>query len=142
MMKKAKNQVSITIEPFEKEDYFKIRSWWSDQKEAFPPPASFMPEESTFVVRLNGKLCLSASVYLTNVPIAWVDNFVGNPKMKSKERLEASHRLLEFLNGYAKDRGYAYLFCLSTKPATNRLYRGLGFKKSCEGMTSFTREIN
>lgn len=129
----------ITIRHYTKADWQMIEDWWKASGEIAPLP-SMMPLESSFVAEINNEPALAVAVYLTNTPaLAYVENFIGNPKTKGEERKQASHVLAAHLCSFAKARGYQRLLCMTEKPILMAHYHKLGFTPTLGGVTTFVR---
>ena len=130
----------LMIRNYSHSDYGMIKQWWEEAQQCVPPE-HHMPEESSFVLELDGVPSLAVSLYMTNVDIAWVDNLIGNPKMKGEDRKKAVKVLLDRLEEFCKSKGKRVLFCMSLSDATTRRYEQLGFLKSQNGVSTFIKEI-
>ena len=78
-------------------DYSMIESWLSGHGKKCPPDSLF-PAESTFIASINNKDLIMASIYFTNAkPLAYIENFIGNPNEKGDHRKEAGQCLIQGL---------------------------------------------
>lgn len=131
----------MNIRNFKQSDYPMIYNWWSVQKEQ-APLLGMLPEESTFVLELNKQPALCVTIYLTNTKeLAYVENLVGNPELKSKERKEATYHLNEHLKEFAKSKGYKRLVCMSEKAQLKNYYTSLNYTETLNNVSTFVREL-
>jgi hypothetical protein len=131
----------MNIRPFKIEEYFMVCQWWTTQGEEAPSLA-MMPLESTFMVDVNGNPILAVTLYLTNSKeVCYVENLIGNPEYKTESRKLAAAKLQEFIEQFAKDRGYRHLVCFGYKEKVKNRYVELGYKKTMDNISSFSKEI-
>jgi len=131
--------MEIIIKKFDKSQYTMIKSWWDFYKEQ--APELIMMPETSYIMSVDSKPILCVSLFLTNGPLAWIDNYVGNPELKGSMRKECGHILLTYLEDTAKDAGKDRMFCMSINQKTTKRYIELGFTKTCENITTFIKEI-
>lgn len=118
-----------------------IQEWWKAHGEV-PPIAEMLPCESTFIVEDAGIPALCVTVIMTNTTVAWVDNLVASPAFNpSAERKLAVAFLNESIEGFCRVRGYTKLFCMAHKEGLVLRYNELGYKKTCENIRTFLKEI-
>jgi hypothetical protein len=130
----------LKIRPFTANDWPMVESWWKRSGEVAPLP-SMMPLESSFIAEVDYKPALAVAVYLTNTPeLAYVENFIGNPEMKTQERKVAAFLLAKHISDFAKSRGFKRLLCMTEKPALVSRYLELGFMPTLSGVTTLVRE--
>lgn len=129
----------ITIKQYKSDDYELVKSWWSSANE-IAPAANMIPDTS-YVLYLSDTPILAVSLYLTNSPLAWVDNFVGNPESKGHQRKECGHVLLSHLEKIAKEEGKSRLFCMSMNEKTSKRYEEMGFQNTCSGIFTFVKDM-
>lgn len=131
----------MTIRNYKKEDYPLIKSWWDRAKEIAPYP-SMMPEESSFVLELEGKPILAITLYLTNsVQIAWIDNLIGNPEITGNKRREATKMLVKYVEDFAREKGYKSTLCFSEKDKLVNYYQTLGYHPTLRNVTTLIKEL-
>src|SRR5277367_2165146 len=98
----------IKIRPFKKNEFEMILSCWNYAKE-IPPTIEMLPEDSTFILEINNEPKMCVSVYLTNTNyVAYVENFVKAPGLKNNKY---SEKLGEYIENFAKQKGYKLLMC-------------------------------
>lgn len=128
------------IRQFEDDDYEMVVGWWAKQDE-LPPSRSMLPE-TTWILELDGTPALCVCLYLMNCPEACkVENLVGNPDLKGPDRYQALSILFEHLEEEARDRGYSALVLFSHEPRLKDRYQELGFVKTLENVTTFSKRI-
>lgn len=121
----------IAIRPYKFIDYEMLSTWWLSAD--MTPPEEKMMRETSYVLEKDGTPVLSASLFLTNGPIAWIDNFIGNPNTPIRE----TKSLLRFLSAIADFNKKDRMFCMSVNKKTDRLYEFLGFNKTAEEVSTF-----
>lgn len=131
--------MNIKIDKFKPEQYAMVRSWWDNAKE-IAPELKLMPETS-YILSYEGTPVLSVSLFLTNGSLAWVENFIGNPEFKGNLRKQLGKMLLNHLEGVAKENKKDRLFCMSMNEKTTKRYIELGFIKTVENITCFTKGV-
>lgn len=131
--------MNITIKEYCINNYQEIKSWWEQAKE-IAPDTKMMPETS-YMMYYNEQPILSVSLFLTNGPIAWVDNYIGNPEFKGEVRKQCGKLLLSHLEEVAKLNGKDRLFCMSMNDKTSKRYTELGFNKTCSNISTFIKEL-
>jgi hypothetical protein len=127
------------INKFEFKDYELTKSWWDHYKEQ-APEYNTMPDTS-YIMYNGDEPILSVSLYLTNGSIAWIDNYIGNPKLKGSIRKECGSILLKHLNDVAKKNAKDRLFCMSMNEKTSKRYIELGFTKTASNISTFIRGV-
>lgn len=125
---------------FRPSEYLLIRSWWTLRK-MVPPELDMMPEESTFVLEVEGKPVASLSVIMTNTGTAWVDNFITDPESSFEARQLGMELGWQEVLRFVKKHGYVRLFAMSVNPRTMKRYEHFGFKKTLESVTTLVREV-
>lgn len=130
----------MKIRPYKKEDYAEISAWWKAAKEP-GPSRDMMPEESSFILEVQGTPWIAVTVYLTNSPeLAWVDNLIASPKMPGGEaRAAAIFWLQAFLERWTKEQGYKKLFCMTEKEVLVKRYQDLGYEPTLKGVTTLIK---
>lgn len=129
----------ITIRAYKDDDYEMIKTWWDRAGEVGPLPG-MMPLDSSFIASIDGIPALAVCLYLTNTrEISYVENFIGNPVMKSLKRREATIVLLDHITRFARDLGYKRMICMSEKPVLAQHYKSIGFTPTLSGVTTFVR---
>lgn len=131
--------MELLIKKFENKDYELLKSWWGSYKEQ-APELKMMPETS-YVMYFNSQPILSVSIFLTNGPIAWIDNYIGNPSLKGSIRKECGIVLLKHLEEVSKDNLKDRMFCMSINEKTSERYIELGFTKTASNISTFIKEI-
>lgn len=129
------------IRQFEDSDYDMLRSWWIDYKE-FPPTREMLPKETTFIIENNKTPLVAITLYLTNsMQFCMLDNFVGNPQFKGAIRKEASKLIIAHAEKVAKQAGYKSILCLAINEKLKEYYPTFGYKKYCDNISSFNKEL-
>lgn len=127
------------IKQFKPENYELVKSWWDFYKETVPE-LKMIPETS-YIMYSNDKPILSVSLFLTNSPLAWVDNYIGNPEFKGLHRKECGKLLLNHLEEVSLKHGKDRLFCMSVKEKTSKRYIELGFTKTASNIETFIKGV-
>jgi len=118
--------MSIQIRPYKNEDYNEVASWIVDMPQL---SADLLSKSSTFILEMDSKLLFLLTVYFTNCKeICFLDNFIGNPKMKN-ERKEHSQLLFTYIEELAKDLGYKSVVCFSNIDKLTQKYETYGYNK-------------
>ena len=128
------------IEQFTSADYPMLQSWWKTANE-FAPELNVIPSTS-YVMYCNDQPILSVSLIMTNISLAWIDNFIGNPELKGSERKECATILLNHLSKVAKEYGKDRLFCMSMNEKTTKRYIDLGFTQTLSHVSTFVKGVN
>lgn len=130
----------MNIRLYKDNDFEMINHWWIigntyNFNKDFIPNSSFIIEENNIPL---------AFISLYELPIkeyAIVENLVGNPEYKGLKRKEAVNQLHKFVEFYAKYLGYKKLHCLAKEQKLVTRYEDLGYKVTCNTVTSFIMEI-
>lgn len=118
--------MSLMIRPYKNEDYQEIAKWAVDMPKL---SEDLLSKSSTFILELDSKLVFLMTVYFTNCKeICFLDNFIGNPKMK-EARKEHSQLLFTYIETLAKDLGYKSVVCFSNIDKLTQKYETYGYKK-------------
>lgn len=131
--------MNTQIKQFQSDNYQMIKSWWDCAKEV-APELNMLPRTS-YIMYHNQLPILSVSLFITNGPLAWVDNYIGNPEFKGEVRKQCGKLLLNHLEEVAKLNGKDRLFCMSVNDKTSKRYVELGFTKTCSNVSTFTKEL-
>lgn len=130
---------NIQIRAYTEADWPVIWDWWIQSGEVAPLP-TMMPLESSFVAEIEGEPALAVALYLTNTPeVAYVENFIGNPKVKGIQRKRAAKLLSDHIATFARSRGFQRLLCMTEKPVLKERYIELGFYPTLGGVTTLVR---
>ena len=125
---------------FRLSEYPLIKSWWTIRK-MVPPLLDMMPEESTFVLDVEGKPVASLSLILTNTGTAWLDNFITDPESDADIRKIGMDLAWQEILTFLKRENYSRLFAMSVNVNTKKRYEEFGFKQTLQGVTTMTMEI-
>lgn len=134
--------MNYKVRNYKPDDFTMISSWWADSKEVGPIEA-MLPPESTFILELNGVPTVCVTLYLTNAKaFCMADNLISNPAVKDREwRAKAVDLMNGFADGFARERGFERILCLTEKNALKRRYMELGYKPTLDGVTTFIKEV-
>jgi hypothetical protein len=133
--------MSFTIRPYSKTDFAMLDQWWRTSGE-LGPLETMIPPESTWVLEIDKRPALSVSVIRTNVrEYCYVENFIGNPELKGPLRKEATLSLLQYIQNYARERGYRRMLCLAHRGPLKARYQEIGFTQTLDNVASFSKEI-
>lgn len=127
------------IKQFKSENYPLIKQWWDLAKEQ-APQIDMIPETS-YLMYLNDKPILSVSLFLTNSPLTWIDNYIGNPELKGSDRKTCGYILLNYLEQVSKAHGKDRMFCMSMNEKTSQRYIELGFIKTASNISTFLKGV-
>lgn len=126
----------LNIRNYKASEYEMIDSWWKKAEE-IGPTRDMLPEESTFILELNGTPWVCMTVYLTNSKeIVWFENLASNPEVSAAGRKEAVNFLIKFCEDFARNKGYKKALAMSaTESVTNR-YQEIGYFPTCRNITT------
>ena len=127
------------IEQFKDSDYEMLKSWWAAHNE-MAPELHMMPK-TTYIMYCEDQPILSVGLIMTSIPLAWIDNFIGNPELKGQNRKECSGILLQYLNKVSKEHGKERMFCMSMNEKTTKRYIDLGFKRTSNNICTFIKGV-
>lgn len=128
------------IRMYKESDYKMLSEWWIEQGENVPGK-DLIPEDSTFVLEVEGIPMVSLSAYLTNVSgMAVFENFVGNPLYK-QERKEYSPLIMKHVENFLKEKGYKRVVCFGYKDKVKNHYQKMGMRKTLDNISSFVKEL-
>ena len=133
----------FTIRNYCAQEYEEIFSWWFRRNEPGPEP-DMLPEESTFIIEIDGRAAYCVTVYVLNTKaVAWVDNFVRNPAIVGPKALlrEAVAALQSHLEHFARERGIRRLFCFSYQDALKKRYAEIGYRETLGQVSTFIKEV-
>ena len=140
MNEAVSHQRTFNTRPFKLSEYPLIKSWWTLRK-MVPPLLDMMPEESTFVLDVEGKPVASLSLILTNTGTAWLDNFITDPESDADIRKIGMDLAWQEILTFLKRENYSRLFAMSVNVNTKKRYEEFGFKQTLQGVTTMTMEI-
>lgn len=131
----------IEIKLIQNHEYASIMAWWRLHGMSEPSLAA-MPIDTTFVLHLNDEPVLSVTLFLTNSSeFAMVDNLVSSPLLDRVKRKSLVSLLQDFLEIYAKEAGYAKLFCFADNKKTLERYKQLGYKETSSTISTLIKEV-
>ena len=130
----------MNIRQYKESDYEMIASWWMRSTGGYLPK-TFISETSYIVENKNIPIYFS-SLYLTNCNgCCWMENVVANPDTDKDLREDGLEKLTNHLEKEAKDNGYRHLIIFSYNDKVKNIYKGLGFIKTLDDVTTFAKEI-
>ncbi len=117
----------MIIRNYKNSDYETICSLFKEVKEIAPQKEQ-LPEESSFVAEVNGKVSALVTIFLTNVNICYMENLIANPKIENRK--EIVQNLMNYVFDYAKNKGYKYAagFTMHEKLAKRHIDIGWDYK--------------
>ena len=122
-------------------DYEMLSSWWEGHGQA-APRKDMLPEDTTYVLEVNGKPLLSACLYLMNCKAAsLVENVISNPLIFLPNRKQLVSALFSHIENVAKSKGYNTLVIFSYEDKVKNRYEELGFTKTLNNVTTFSKEV-
>lgn len=130
-----------SIRTYTHADYDMLSSWYKDSSEPCVPK-DLLPEDTTFVLELEGVPALCVSVYLTNCKgVAYLEHFIGNPSLKGKERQKATSLFFEAMSVFVKGCGYKRIACSTVYPKLKQYYKKLGLVPTNDNVQCFIKEV-
>jgi hypothetical protein len=131
----------MQIRSYRESDFAMLNEWWRRHDELGPLP-SMVPAETTWVLEIDGCPALSVSLVLTNVPeYCYVENFIGNPELAGPARQSAVADLLQYIEEFARSKGYRRLFCMAHRGPLKQRYQEIGFTQTLDNVGTFSKEI-
>lgn len=122
-------------------DYPMIESWWKTSDMPVPP-INAIPEDTTFIVEMDGIAAVVCSLIETNIKAyAYIDFLVGNPEIQDHGRRLATHLIFSFIDDLGRQKGYDYLIGFSMKPKLTEYYLSQGFRKTFSNLTCIVRDL-
>lgn len=132
----------LRIRLYADSDYKEIVRW-NRKMGTTPPKEDHLTYDSTFILEKGGEAWACVTVY--QMPIkAWahVEHLSSNPDLPTgKERKMAVGYLQEFLEGWARKRGYKALWCMSKHAKLTERFEELGYKETLRGVTTLIKEL-
>jgi hypothetical protein len=116
----------MNIRTYTPEDYSMIKSWHCDAPDAEQFPAT------SFILEKNNIPTVCISVILTNTPICYMDNMVGNPEIK--DRKDATQTLMNYAWNFAKDKGYKYSVAITKHKKLADRHIQMGWQELSNGI--------
>lgn len=132
----------MKIRLYKETDFPMLLSWFKEANPDEVPTPDMIPRASTFILDLNGIPALSVSLIITNTSTAYVENFIGNPELKNKDRRESTPILLNHLAQVADKLGYTRLLCMAPNSKLSGYYQSIGFKPTLQGVVTLCMEVN
>lgn len=129
----------IQIRTLDHEDFPLLCSWWEEH--GMPTPTRGIYPPTSYMCLYDGTPVLSASLFLMNCPeAAKIENLVGNPLL-STERKECVPLLFRHIERIAAAWGYKRLVLFSYEEKLKQKYEELGYVKTLENVTTFSKKI-
>lgn len=116
----------MNIRSYIPQDFKTIQSWHSDA-----PSMEQFPLESSFILEENNVPVVCISIILTNTPICYMDNMIGNPEIK--DRKEYTQTLMNYAWSFAKGKGYKYSVAFSKNEKLTSRHNQMGWQKLSNG---------
>jgi len=132
--------MNYTIRQFTSADYSLIKSWWN-MYDQVAPELEFIPT-TTYIMYFHNEPILSMSLILTNTPIGWFENYIGNPSLKGDIRKKGGNILYKYLTQIAKAQGKTRIFCMSIHDKTTKRYTEFGMQQTATNVTTLTQEVD
>lgn len=133
--------MSIHIRPFKNEEFETIQKWYLDAH-VLPPLPGMLIEDGTFILELNQVPALSQTVLLPQSKVvAYLEYMIKNPIFKKQNLEEIMPLFRDYLENYAKERGYQYFLTYGNHEKLNEKYKRLGFIPSLQNLTAFYKRI-
>ena len=121
-----------------KEADFDMICGWHIERNMPIPPRDIYPV-TTYIAELDGVPILSCSLFLMNAPgCAKVENLIGSVN-NSVARREAVPMIFRHIESIAKAWGYSRLVLFSYEKHLKEKYEGLGYTRTLENVTTFSK---
>lgn len=133
----------LEVIPYSEDNHWgKVVSWWFAAGQPNPERAA-LPENSTFVLTVNGKPSACITAYLTNsLEFAILDNLVASSELKKgPARKLAIEYLIRVAEEAVKKAGYRKILCMASNPALARRYGELGYKVTLENISTMIKVL-
>lgn len=130
----------ICLKPYEDRDWEMLASWWVGA--GYDAVPADLLKNCTYIGYINDLPVMSITMYLTDSPMAYLENFIANPEAPQEARKTMVKWGLDRLEQMAKTEGKKYFWAHPNNPALARYYeRQIGFKTMQTGLTSMARTI-
>lgn len=132
----------MNIRLYTDKDFEIVDSWYVAHESQHVSPETF-PSESTFILENDkGEPWICWILFLTNSKeICWLEGLISNPSLKEGRR-DAIKHLHKYIEVFAKGLGYKKMFGMSaTEKIAHLIENDLGYRKTCESITSFIKDL-
>lgn len=130
----------MNIRLYKDSDYEMIVSWHLKAGMGFIPK-DFISETS-YIAENKGIPIYFSSLFLTNAKaVCWMENVIANPDTNKELREDGLQKLTNHLESEAKNNGSKRLVIFSYNDKVKNVYKGLGFTKTLDNVTTFAKEI-
>lgn len=129
-----------SIRPYQIEDYELLKGWWEQINEV-PPTPGLLPIGSTFILEYNNQPVLSICLFLTNVEVCYLENFIADPEFKEPVRKLLSQKIVDYAVEHAKVRGYKRVGAFTNKIKLASRYKQLGLEDHASDVLILAKRI-
>ncbi len=120
-------------------DFETLKSWWVAADEP-GPTIEMLPEDSTFILEVDGVPKMSISVYLTNTNyLAYLECFIKNPEINYKNNY--TQQIIDHAEQFARSKGVKILVCLSYREKLKQRYQEFGYHRTLDNLSGFAKQI-
>ena len=127
----------MEVRKFTIKDYPIICRWYESRGEVVPS-LDYFPETS-YIASLNGEDMYHISIWKTNTPYCYFENFASNPNIPLMNKREILPRFLDYLLNLSNGMGFKMAFALSKNDKTSKLYSDMGWPGSSCKLTAHGR---
>lgn len=133
------SQPNIRIREMRVEDLRMLDDWYKAHR-GFGTDWGMIPLSSSIVIEIDDEPAIAVSAILTNTMAIWLEGWVTNPKFTGRIKREATRRGIEYLEKFARSRGYDRFVGFVPNEKIERHHRRLGFEKSLS-VTAMVRRL-
>lgn len=131
----------MIVRSYEDSDYDLLRKWWAKYDQGIPT-REMLPPTTTLVAEKDNRVVAALTMYTTNSKqFAMIDNLIADPESSKEDRRLAIRRMLLIFKFTAKAMGIKSFFCCSTKEKLTERYEEYGFKPTCRGVTTMSKNL-
>lgn len=133
---------NLKVRLYAEEDHKEITRW-NLTMGTIVPAKDLLTEDSTFILEWNEVPWICVTVYQMPVKaFAWVEHLSSNPSLlDGKEREMAVGYLQEYLEGWARAKGYKALWCMAAHPKLAERFEALGYRETGSGIKTFLKGL-
>lgn len=132
--------MNFSVRPAMADDFAKVAGWYAAIGEPFPGVRKF-PVGSTLVCEIDGDPALVVAVVITNIDVAWVECFIGNPALKGPSRQAATKVLFNEVCRLAREMGFGSVFCMAPNEKLRAYYEKMGLRVSASNVFTLTKGL-
>ena len=113
-------------------DLIPMSEWWRLHK-LQPAQVEDFPNDSSFIICSDGIPMASIVAYLTNGEFVFLEGLIVDPRLDKRMRKRVVEELVFYCYGFAKNRGYKRVLCMTSNEKLAKRYTELGGKVKMEG---------